>query len=113
MNRQLPATAVEVLAGHHQAEQISGHLNAAYWLHGRDDATALFLLEKAHDEFAALADALGYVIAPKPAPDAPALRAEWHGICEDMNTGRWGGTEAEALARIEAIKAELASAEAA
>lgn len=67
MNRQLPATAVEVLAGRHEAEHIAGHLNAAYWLHSRDDATALFLLEKAHEEFAALADALGYTIAPKAA----------------------------------------------
>lgn len=72
MNRQLPATTVEVLKGCHSAEQISQRLNAAYWLHGRDDATALFLLEKAHDEFDALADALGYTIAPK----APASTEE-------------------------------------
>jgi hypothetical protein len=37
------------------------------------------------------------------------LRAEWHDICEGMNRGTYRGTEAEALARIDAIKAELAS----
>ena len=37
-----------------------------------------------------------------------ALKSEWAGICDAMNRGTYRGTEAEALARIEAIKALIA-----
>lgn len=37
-----------------------------------------------------------------------ALKSEWAGICEAMNRGTYRGTEADALARIEAIKALIA-----
>lgn len=37
------------------------------------------------------------------------LRAEWRSICEAMNRGTYRGTEAHALARIDAIRAELAA----
>ncbi len=40
-----------------------------------------------------------------------ALKAEWAMICRDMNSGAWNGTEADALARIEAIKRQLSSLE--
>jgi len=39
-----------------------------------------------------------------------ALKSEWAGICDAMNRGTYRGTEAEALARIEAIKALIAEA---
>ena len=37
-----------------------------------------------------------------------ALKSEWAGICDAMNRGTYRGTEAEALARIEAIKVLIA-----
>ena len=36
-----------------------------------------------------------------------AMRAEWASICNAMADGYWRGTEADALARIDAINAEL------
>ncbi len=39
------------------------------------------------------------------------LRTEWRTICEAMNRGTYRGTEADALARIEAIKREIAKQE--
>ena len=39
------------------------------------------------------------------------LRREWAGVCVAMLDGYWRGTEAEALARIEEIKAEIAKLE--
>ena len=36
-----------------------------------------------------------------------ALRAEWGDVCNAMADGYWRGTEADALERIAAIKAEL------
>lgn len=68
----LPTVATDILDGRGAANQIAADLNAAYWMHGRDNATALFLLRAAHDAFANLADALGYTIAPKEAPVAEA-----------------------------------------
>lgn len=41
------------------------------------------------------------------------LKAEWASICNAMADGYWKGTEAEALARIEEIKSEIAKLEAA
>ena len=61
----LPADAVAVLAGRHDAASLAEHLSAAYWLHGRDDGTALYLLREAHKHLADLADAMGYTITPK------------------------------------------------
>lgn len=46
-----------------------------------------------------------------PTEAVASLKAEWHGICEAMNRGSYRGTEAEALARIEAIKSEIAGLE--
>ncbi len=39
------------------------------------------------------------------------LKAEWASICNAMADGYWRGTEAEALARIEEIKAQIAELE--
>jgi len=61
----LPAEAVAVLAGRHDAANLAEHLTAAYWMHGRDDGTALYLLREAHSDLAKLADAMGYTITPK------------------------------------------------
>lgn len=40
-----------------------------------------------------------------------SLKAEWSRVCEAMNVGSWHGTEAEALAEIERIKAQIAKLE--
>jgi len=42
---------------------------------------------------------------------ATELRAEWNRICNAMNEGTWRGTEADALAEIERIKAKIAAIE--
>jgi hypothetical protein len=63
----LPAEPIDMMAGRFEAESIVKDLYAAYWLRGREDETALFLFQKAHQEFAAMADAMGYTITPKAA----------------------------------------------
>lgn len=75
MTISLPKDAVTVLAGRHAAQQISDNISAAYWLHGRDSATAAFLWGHVHDEFAQLADALGYTIARKEVAQAEEVAA--------------------------------------
>lgn len=72
MTITLPTDAIDILAGRSNAAAISEALIIAYWMHGRSDSTALHHLCAAHHEFAALADALGYTIAPKEAPVAEA-----------------------------------------
>lgn len=64
MTRVLPDDAVAILAGRHEAGQIEAAINAAYWLHGRDNDTALYLLNEAHLRFAEMALAMGYTITP-------------------------------------------------
>lgn len=39
------------------------------------------------------------------------LLTEWRAICNSMSRASWRGTEAEALARIDEIKAEIAKLE--
>lgn len=68
----LPAEAVDVLRGSYGAGRMFQDMNAAFWLHGRDDSAALHLLREVHENFARIADALGYTIAPKEAPVAEA-----------------------------------------
>lgn len=72
---ELPKNAVDILSGktsaHHMAESIA----AAYWLHGRDNDTALFLWKNVHTEFAQVADALGYTIARKEVANAEEVAA--------------------------------------
>ena len=67
MTRQLPATAAELLAAKGDGVAIDESLILAYWLFYRDGSAALFHFIKAHEQFAKLADALGYTIAPKEA----------------------------------------------
>lgn len=62
----LPAKSVDLLAGKHEAIHIAQNTQAAFWLHGRDNATALFLMHAIHKDFAAMAEALGYTITRKP-----------------------------------------------
>ena len=110
MSRSLPENAVAVLAGRFEAQEILQHLSAAFWLHGRDDHTALFLLNKAHENFAALADAMGYTIMPKAATKPRRIIAErdqlgsfvgWRAHCDDLGADTspygYGPTEAEAI----------------
>ena len=68
MTHTLPDTAVELLKGKNHAEHIVEAMAVAYWMHGRDDHTAQYHLASIHEEFASLADALGYTVALKPAP---------------------------------------------
>ena len=72
MTITLPTEAIDILAGRHNAVAISEALIIAYWMHGRSDPTARHHMIEAHREFARLADALGYTIAPKEAPVAEA-----------------------------------------
>ena len=75
MTISLPKDAVAVLAGRHPAQQISYNIAAAYWLHGRDNDTALFLWNNVHTDFAQLADALGYTIARKEVAQSDGVAA--------------------------------------
>ena len=45
------------------------------------------------------------------APRIAELKRAWAEVCNAMNRGYWRGTEAEALAEIERIKAEIAELE--
>ena len=62
MNRELPTNPVDLLNGRFQAANIAEHCAVAFWMHGRDNGTAMHHIEHIHSEFAALADALGYDI---------------------------------------------------
>lgn len=44
-------------------------------------------------------------------PRIAELKREWAQVCNAMADGYWRGTEAEALAEIERIKAEIAELE--
>lgn len=67
MTRQLPATAIELLDARGGGREIDESLILAYWLFDREDSTALFHFNKAHEQFAKLAAEMGYTIAPKEA----------------------------------------------
>ena len=67
MTRQLPANAIELLEGRSNAQSIAETALVAYWLHYSDKSAALMHFESIHNDFAQLADALGYTIAPKDA----------------------------------------------
>lgn len=63
--RTLPADAVDLLRGRHEAAKIAENLHAAYWLHhAKADGSALMLLQQVHDDFAAMAKQLGYTVTP-------------------------------------------------
>lgn len=61
----LPAEGIAVGTAQAHADGVTDSLLAAYWLQGRDDVAALFLLRRAHSSLAKLADAMGYTITPK------------------------------------------------
>ena len=61
----LPAEDIAVGVAQTHADGVTENLLAAYWLQGRDDGTALYLLREAHKHLADLADAMGYTITPK------------------------------------------------
>lgn len=61
----LPAEGIAVGVAQVHAAGVTDSLLAAYWLQGRDDVAALFLLQCAHSSLAKLADAMGYTITPK------------------------------------------------
>lgn len=115
---QLPAEAVAVLAGRATAFQIGETLHSAYWLHGRDQGTATYLLNEAHAALHRMAREMGYSLTPlatvadtERADRITALKVEWEKVCGAMNEGWYHGTEAEALAEIDRIKSEIAREE--
>ena len=65
----LPENNVDCLNGRGYAQTLAERAACAFWLHGKDDDTALFLLNSVHEEFAKLADALGYDVTPRDAMD--------------------------------------------
>jgi hypothetical protein len=65
MTITLPAQATDMLNGKHHAQLIAYASDAAFWLHGRDDSTALFLLNQVHSYFREMADELGYDVTPR------------------------------------------------
>ena len=72
IKRELPANSVELLTGNNFAAAIVEGCSLAFWMVGRCDATALYHMNAIHENFANLADALGYDITPKPVADEPA-----------------------------------------
>ena len=70
MTITLPTRAEDMLNGKHHAQLIAGTSDAAFWMYGRDDRTALFLLNQVHGYFHQMANALGYDVTPRPALDA-------------------------------------------
>lgn len=72
MTITLPADKIDITAGQYEAEQIAKTLHAAYWMQGRADDAALYLLTEAHKQFAQMADAMGYTIARKTSKQAVA-----------------------------------------
>lgn len=61
----LPAEAIDILNGQDKARDVAEKLLTAYWMHGRDNGTALYLLQEAHSDLAVLARKMGYTITPK------------------------------------------------
>lgn len=72
---ELPKNAVEILSGKTAAHHVTENIAAAYWMHGRDNDTALFLWNNVHTDFAQLADALGYTITRKEAAQSEEVAA--------------------------------------
>jgi hypothetical protein len=70
----LPETSVEILTGRNEARNLAESLTVAYWLHERDNDTALFMLHAAHDDLHELAEAMGYTLTPKVAEASEAPR---------------------------------------
>lgn len=61
---ELPLDKTELVSAGTYAGNAAERLNAAYWLAGRDNETAKYLLRLAHDDFAKLAKAMGCAITP-------------------------------------------------
>jgi hypothetical protein len=119
MTVTLPKNAVDLLAGIGRGGDIAKALHTAYWLHGRDDGAALYHLRMAHQQFAALAEALGYEITPKAKPrrviaerDQLGSFVGWRAHCDDLGADTspygYGATEAEAIANLERLIEEAA-----
>ena len=70
MTITLPQLAEDMLKGRHHAQRIACTIEAAFWMHGRDDSTALFLLNQVHGDFREMANELGYDVTPRAALDA-------------------------------------------
>jgi hypothetical protein len=70
--RKLPENEADLLNGRHEAGGIAESLHTAYWLHSRDPRASIFHLNKVHDNFAALADQLGYDITERLPADSGA-----------------------------------------
>lgn len=74
MTISLPHDKTDLCAARYHAASTAEHLFAAYWAAGRDDDTARYLLTHAHEQFAKLAEVLGYSVT-RTAGEAAAHRA--------------------------------------
>ena len=72
---KLPKNAVDILRGKFTAHNVAENIAVAYWMHSRDNDTALFLWNIIHADFAQLADALGYTITRKEVAQAEEVAA--------------------------------------
>lgn len=73
MTISLPHDKTDLCAARFHAAAAAEHLFAAYWAAGRDDDTARYLLTHAHEQFAKLAEVLGYSVT-RTAGDTAAHR---------------------------------------
>lgn len=119
MSRNLPKNAVDLLAGIGRGDEIAKALHTAYWMHGRNNGTALHHWNWAHQKFAELAEALGYTIAPKPTKPRRIIAERdqlgasvWRAHCDDLGADTspygYGTTEAEAIEDLQRLLEEAA-----
>lgn len=74
MTINLPSDKTDLCTARYHAASAAEHLFAAYWMAGRDGDTARYLLTHAHEQFARLAEVLGYTVT-RVDGDAAAHRA--------------------------------------
>lgn len=115
----LPKNAVDLLAGIGRGEEIAKALHTAYWMHSRDNLTALHHWNWVHQQFAELAEALGYAITQKEAKPRRIISERdqlgasvWRAYCDDLGADTspygYGTTEAEAIEDLQRLLEEAA-----
>lgn len=75
MTFQLPQDLTDLVRADAHAQSVADALNVVYWTAGSDVGLAEFMLRRAHERFAELAEALGYTVTRAPDGDAAAARA--------------------------------------
>lgn len=74
MTISFPHDETDLCVARYHAASAAEHLFAAYWSACRDDDIARYLLTQAHEQFAKMAEILGYTVT-RTAGDAAARRA--------------------------------------